>query len=29
MTVAARGCLTVKKSGAWLEESMFGSKSEQ
>ena len=28
MTVAARDCLTVKKAGAWLEESMFGSKSE-
>ena len=29
MKVAARDCLTVKKSGAWLEDSMFGSKSEQ
>ena len=29
MTVAARDCLTVKKAGAWLEETMFGFKSEQ
>ena len=29
MTVAARDCLTVKKAGAWLEETMFGYKSER